>query len=488
MSHIFISYYQGDADFAAVLSIHLEKAGFDTWMDKNRLRPGQDWSVEIDEAITNSHALIVIMSPEAKASEYVTYEWSFALGAGVQVIPVLYKETTLHPRLARIQYLKFTDTTVRPWDVLIETVKEAAESSDLYAVKVPRNAPPHIKSAILALDSANEADRSGAISILAQTEHPAAKAALSASLRHPLISVRWAAALNIDEDERAIPILVEAFLNADDDDEYSDPEYKSYSEHLKEFGSAGMDALLELLISSDERYSAAADALGDYREGEPVSQLLQLLSEPDVKRRVRAAHALQYFPSERVEAELLNCMNDPNDEVRAEVVSSLKELSKEKSTEIYEALLAAIQDSSEHVRRKAASGLDAGTPEHIKETLLELMRSKTPYIALAAHRAALHMGEKTPGTFEHKMVELGFIKSYDHNAPPSAGAILISMHALYGMDDTYYVLAEHQKESIKLHRIEEDHTRVFMSADDSPIRHGLELYYVTDLSIDIPST
>jgi hypothetical protein len=36
MSYIFISYNQEDSDFAAVLMMHVEKAGFDTWMDKSQ--------------------------------------------------------------------------------------------------------------------------------------------------------------------------------------------------------------------------------------------------------------------------------------------------------------------------------------------------------------------------------------------------------------------------------------------------------------------
>jgi hypothetical protein len=51
MGHIFISYNQEDSDFAAVLMMHVEKAGFDTWMDKSRLRPGADWSEGIDRGI-----------------------------------------------------------------------------------------------------------------------------------------------------------------------------------------------------------------------------------------------------------------------------------------------------------------------------------------------------------------------------------------------------------------------------------------------------
>jgi hypothetical protein len=43
--------------------------------------------------------VILIATPNAMKSIYVSYEWSFALGVGVRVIPVILKQTDLHPRL-----------------------------------------------------------------------------------------------------------------------------------------------------------------------------------------------------------------------------------------------------------------------------------------------------------------------------------------------------------------------------------------------------
>src|SRR6266516_4660765 len=125
--HIFISYKHEDSDFAEVLINKLEKAGFKTWVDSDQLHIGEDWRTGIDEAIKNAFALIVIMSPEAKASEYVTYEWAFAWGAGIKVIPVLCKPIELHPRLETLQYLDFSNYSFRPWDKLIKLVKYEAE-------------------------------------------------------------------------------------------------------------------------------------------------------------------------------------------------------------------------------------------------------------------------------------------------------------------------------------------------------------------------
>lgn len=62
------------------------------------------------------------MSPEARASEYVTYEWAFAWGCSKKIIPLMLRETSLHPRLATLQYLDFSNRLSRPWDRLYKAL------------------------------------------------------------------------------------------------------------------------------------------------------------------------------------------------------------------------------------------------------------------------------------------------------------------------------------------------------------------------------
>jgi hypothetical protein len=127
MAHVFISYSHEDSDFAEVLINKIEKEGLSVWADNDKLNAGEDWRSTIDQAIKEAFVLIVVMSPAAKSSEYVTYEWAFAWGAGVKVIPVLFKPTELHPRLETLQYLDFTNRSFRPWDKLVRLVKSEAE-------------------------------------------------------------------------------------------------------------------------------------------------------------------------------------------------------------------------------------------------------------------------------------------------------------------------------------------------------------------------
>lgn len=121
---VFISHDHEDADFAELLKLKLEKEGLIGWIDTERLKIGQDWREEIDTGITNSLAVIAIMTPEARKSEYVTYEWAYAWGKGKKIFPIMLKQTQLHPRLESLQYLDFTNRTIRPWDKLLASLKD----------------------------------------------------------------------------------------------------------------------------------------------------------------------------------------------------------------------------------------------------------------------------------------------------------------------------------------------------------------------------
>jgi len=121
---VFISHANDDGDFAELIKYKLEKVGFEAWIDTDRLIVGDDWRQKIDDAIKNSFALIVVVTPEAKVSEYVTYEWAFAWGANIKVVPIMLKPTQLHPRLESLHYLDFSNRRARPWIRLIKKLKE----------------------------------------------------------------------------------------------------------------------------------------------------------------------------------------------------------------------------------------------------------------------------------------------------------------------------------------------------------------------------
>lgn len=126
---VFLCHAHEDGDFAELVQMKLEQEGYTTWMATHRLRAGADWRMQIDESIKYCCALIAIMTPIARKSEYVTYEWAFALGVGIRVIPIVLEKTPLHPRLEALQYLDFTNRSSRPWKQLLEALQEAQRNS-----------------------------------------------------------------------------------------------------------------------------------------------------------------------------------------------------------------------------------------------------------------------------------------------------------------------------------------------------------------------
>jgi hypothetical protein len=217
MAHIFVSYSRADSHFARLLKLELEKTGFDLWVDTERLLVGEDWRQAIDEAIQGSDAMIVVKSPDSYESQYVTYEWAFALGIGVKIIPILVKSTKFHPRLEVIQYLDFTnpDPSHQPWGKLIERLGEMG-SEHGFRLRIPRNAPPAVKKAIEAFDSYDPHERGSALGSLSQMSHPAAIEALIQALQHPTRDVRTIAAVMLAEDSKDVrsrPIILDMLKN-----------------------------------------------------------------------------------------------------------------------------------------------------------------------------------------------------------------------------------------------------------------------------------
>lgn len=137
----FISHAKEDGDFAENLKGRMKEIGLIGWIDTDVLEAGVDWRTEIDEAILDSHALILILSPDSKSSEYVTYEWAFALGSGLRIVPLMLRDTSIHPRLEVFQYLDFTNRRARPWDRLFGLLRDVSPPTGHSEAQSKEDAP-----------------------------------------------------------------------------------------------------------------------------------------------------------------------------------------------------------------------------------------------------------------------------------------------------------------------------------------------------------
>lgn len=122
MSTVFISYSHKDNDFAQIMFIQLETKGFSPWIDFKGLKAGDDWRKGIENVIDKSKVVVIVMSPDSMVSPYVTFEWAYAYGKGIPLLPILYKSVQLHPKLESLHYLDFTHPTNRPWNTLFDRI------------------------------------------------------------------------------------------------------------------------------------------------------------------------------------------------------------------------------------------------------------------------------------------------------------------------------------------------------------------------------
>jgi TIR domain/HEAT repeats/PBS lyase HEAT-like repeat len=219
VAHVFISYKHDDSVFANHLKEQLQDAGFETWIDDN-ISPGEQWGKAIDDAIKASFALIVIVTPKAKSSEFVTYEWSFALGNGVAVIPLLAETTDFHPKLSELQYVDYTQPAKQQanWTKLTARLKQIQDS--VPAIIAPNPVEPDTISELTVLfddlQSPDHETRRKAAKVLGQIGDPNAIPYLVKALEDEAWSVRADAAEALGEigDRKVVTHLLRALRNS----------------------------------------------------------------------------------------------------------------------------------------------------------------------------------------------------------------------------------------------------------------------------------
>jgi WD40 repeat protein len=87
---IFISYARRDgAELVLRLEKDLTAAGFDVWLDTQRIRGGESWTVEIQEAIDRASVVLALLTPGSYRSEICRAEQLRSLRKDKCVIPLL---------------------------------------------------------------------------------------------------------------------------------------------------------------------------------------------------------------------------------------------------------------------------------------------------------------------------------------------------------------------------------------------------------------
>jgi PKD repeat protein len=133
VTQIFISYSRKDLKFVEGLASDLKKAGFEVWYDFLRLRGGERWRIEIQNALKASQCVITVLSPDSVASEWVEREFLFASSLKRRIIPLLLRECKLPLNYLDLNYIDVRDENYqRNFDKILEVLKELSGSHSIY--------------------------------------------------------------------------------------------------------------------------------------------------------------------------------------------------------------------------------------------------------------------------------------------------------------------------------------------------------------------
>jgi hypothetical protein len=103
----FLSYAREDAQFALKLAKDLRAAGSNLWVDQLDIRFGDPWDTAVEEALDACGGMLLILSPEAVASDNVKAEVNYALEEKKRVVMVVVRDCKIPFRLRRLQYINF---------------------------------------------------------------------------------------------------------------------------------------------------------------------------------------------------------------------------------------------------------------------------------------------------------------------------------------------------------------------------------------------
>ncbi|MFC1960627.1 toll/interleukin-1 receptor domain-containing protein, partial [Chloroflexota bacterium] len=118
MAHIFISYSRKNVGYAERLHNDLVKRGFEVWRDTGEIAAGEYWEYEIKHGLDACSAVVLLVSPAAKESEWVNKEVKEALKHYKPIFPLLLRvdegEERWFPGLRHLQHEDVTSGALPP--------------------------------------------------------------------------------------------------------------------------------------------------------------------------------------------------------------------------------------------------------------------------------------------------------------------------------------------------------------------------------------
>jgi hypothetical protein len=142
----FVSYARGNSDFVLRLGRDLKQRGFNFWIDQLDIPKGAHWDQSVQEALQDCQSVLLVLSPEAVASQNVLDEVRYARDQGKRIVPVLFRNCKIPFWLWRLQYTDFTGD----YDAGIRALDAALVERPPDPVLVPREDSPVAEESLAA--------------------------------------------------------------------------------------------------------------------------------------------------------------------------------------------------------------------------------------------------------------------------------------------------------------------------------------------------
>jgi hypothetical protein len=143
MGQVFISYSRRDSETIESIITQLEAEGIDVWLDREDIKPGQQWRKQIVEAIDTAEAFVLNLSPDSGASDNVLKELNLAEESLEPfILPVMLKDMkipdAMRYQLAGTQFIAyFLDPKRGVHDLIAEIKKRKSATAEHPKLQLP---------------------------------------------------------------------------------------------------------------------------------------------------------------------------------------------------------------------------------------------------------------------------------------------------------------------------------------------------------------
>lgn len=137
MAHLFLSHSSRDKTFVQKLAEDLESAGHRVWLDEVEIRVGQSIIQKIEEGIDKTEAVVLVLSKNSVASEWVTREWHAKFFEEVSrrkvlVLPIVKDDCAIPPLLRAKKHARFFKNYALGFAELLHAISVARDEAGIF--------------------------------------------------------------------------------------------------------------------------------------------------------------------------------------------------------------------------------------------------------------------------------------------------------------------------------------------------------------------